>query len=91
MFWAPLSLLYTADTHAGSRLGPSCKTVIAKRTRSCGRGGEEEEEKKTEKKAGKGGVSIINDNVAYVHSLIRGSIAASSMCFTNKFPPAHCR
>lgn len=54
--------------------------------------GEKKKKKKTEKKAGKeGGGSIINDNVAYVHSLIRGSIAASSMCFTNKFPPAHCR
>lgn len=45
-----------------------------------------EKEEKNEEKAGKRRGSIINDNVAYVHSLIRGSIAASSMCFTNKFP-----
>lgn len=46
-----------------------------------------EEEKNThEEKAGKRRGSFINDNVPYVHSLIRRSRAASSMRFTNKFP-----
>lgn len=42
--------------------------------------------KKNNKGEARKGGSVINDDVAYVHSLIRASIAASNMCFTNKFP-----
>lgn len=59
---------------AAGGLGLSSKTVICRRTGA--------EEEKKDKKRG----SIINDNVAYVHSLIRSCVAAgacvSQTCFS---------
>lgn len=63
------------------RLGRGSKRIIAEKDR-----GLWQIIKKPTKEKPKRRGSVINDHVAYVHSLIRVTIVASNMCLTNKFP-----